>query len=246
MRTLSIENISCRYRKGPLVLSGFSLEAGAGEVLALLGVNGAGKTTAFRAVVGLLVPEVGSIEVAGISPTSERREANRRLGYVPHESLLYPALSGLENLNMFGLLWDVAPEAIRQKSDTLLQSAGLWEKRNEWVRSYSRGMQQKLSICAALLHQPQVLLLDEPFNNLDMASVLWVRGLLRRLADAGSAIVLSSHLPETVDAVADRVALLCDKRITDVLDRKQVQKLGGVSAVFEKVSQGLASSETRP
>ncbi len=233
MAGVEVTDLGFRHGKGPDVLSNLSLAARPGEVLGLLGVNGAGKTTLFRLIAGLLKPRTGSIRVAGFDVAVDRREASRRLGFVPDEPLLYPRMSAQENLNQFAVLWGVPGAEARDRSESLLRETGLWEERNAWVEGFSRGMRQKLSLACALLHQPPVLVLDEPFNGLDMSATLWLRNLLRRRADAGDCIVLSSHQPEALDALSDRLAILHRGGLAEVLDRAEVARRGGSAEIFQ-------------
>ena len=158
----------------------------------------------------------------------------RRSGYVPDTPLLYPQLSAAENLNLFGLLWGVASDRIGPRAEALLKEVALWDVRDQWVRSYSHGMRQKLSLCAALLHEPQVLLMDEPFTGLDVAGVLWARAILRGAAAAGRCVLFTSHTPEVVDVLADRVALLDGGRIVEVRTARQLAETGGALALLER------------
>lgn len=232
--TIVVRNVFFRHGHGPEVLTNLSLAAAPGELVGLLGANGAGKTTLFNLVVGLLQPASGEIEVAGFSMAAARREGSRCLGYVPDEPLAYPKLSALENLNRFGLLWGVPRSEIRERSESLLREAGLWEERNIWAEAYSRGMRQKLSLCCALLHRPRVLILDEPFNGLDLGATLWLRSMLQNWVKAGGCALLSSHQPEALDALSDRLLVLRDRRILRDLDRAALSGEGGSAAVFRQ------------
>ncbi|WP_163867418.1 ABC transporter ATP-binding protein [Myxococcus eversor] len=227
--------MSFRHGRGPAVLDQVSLEARPGEVLGLLGANGAGKTTLFRVVAGLLKPRTGQVRVAGVDVATNPGEASRRLGFVPDEPLLYPRLSALENLNQFGVLWGVPAAQARPRAEALLRETGLWEERDAWVEGYSRGMRQKLSLCCALLHRPAVLVLDEPFNGLDLGASLWLRALLRARAEAGDCILLSHHQPEVLDALVDRLAVLRRGRVMDLVDRVEVARQGGTARLYQRV-----------
>lgn len=232
MSGIELNDVWFQYGRAPALLRGLSLSAPPGEILGVVGENGAGKTTLFRLVAGLLEPRSGRLEVAGINVRTERREASRRLGFVPDEPLVYPRLSALENLARFALLWGVPKGQAKSRAEALLREAELWDARDQWAESYSRGMRQRLSLCCALLHSPSVLLLDEPFNGLDLGAGLWLRGVLRRHAEEGGCVVLSSHQPEALDALADRLALLQDGRAEQTFDRRQLAQEGGAEAVF--------------
>lgn len=245
MSALELTEVSFRYRKGPEVLRGVSLVARAGEILGLVGENGAGKTTLFRLVAGLLEPTEGRIRVAGTEVRGSRREAVRQLGFVPDEPLFYPRLSAQENLARFGLLWGVPKAEARVRAGSLLRDAELWEVRDQWAESYSRGMRQRLALCCALLHAPAVLLLDEPFTGLDLEAGIWLRAVLRRHVEAGGAVVLSSHEPATLDVLADRLALLARGCVARVLSRQEVLQEGGAEAVFLRARGRAASTDER-
>ncbi|WP_426748190.1 ABC transporter ATP-binding protein [Myxococcus faecalis] len=234
MSGVKLSGVSFRHGQGPAVLDQVSLEARPGEVLGLLGANGAGKTTLFRVVAGLLKPRAGQVRVAGIDVATNPSKASQRLGFVPDEPLLYPRLSALENLNQFALLWGVPATQARPWAEALLRDTGLWEVREAWVESYSRGMRQKLSVCCALLHRPSVLMLDEPFNGLDLDAALWLRGLLRARAEAGDCILLSHHQPEVLDVLVDRLAVLHRGQVMDLFDRAEMARQGGTAKLYQR------------
>ncbi len=235
MSGISLRDVSFRYATGAPVLAGLTLEAPAGSTLGLLGDNGAGKTTTFRLLAGLLRPDGGEIEIAGVAVAAEPERVRRLSAYVPDEPLLYPSLSALENLNLFGLLWGVPSERIRERAERLLREVGLWDVRHQWVKGYSRGMRQKLSICAGLLHEPRVVLMDEPFNGLDVSASLWARRLLRDFVEGGGCVVFTSHTPELVESFADRIAILHRGTIAFAGDREAVRREGGIVAVYQRV-----------
>src|SRR5262249_18412437 len=133
---ISMKSVCFAYKKDVPVLEQASLEVQYGQVMGFLGSNGAGKTTTFRLLAGLLLPQAGEIFVAGHSVALERIEARQQAAYIPDEPILYPRLSALENLNMFGLLWGIDPVLVRSRAQELLQEVGLWEVRNDWVESY--------------------------------------------------------------------------------------------------------------
>jgi len=231
---IDVENVIFRHGGpgAPEVLNGLSLTAHAGEITGLLGANGAGKTTLFRLVVGLARPQQGKIRVAGIDMRDGRREASRHLGFVPDEPLLYDKMSALENVNRFALLWGVPGQQARAHAETRLKQADLWNERNRLVETYSRGMRQRLSVVCVLLHQPSVLVLDEPFTGLDLDAAQWLREVLVSLTNEGKCVLLSSHRPDALDALSDKLALLHGGRIVRTLDRAELAHQGGSAKVF--------------
>jgi heme exporter protein A len=178
------------------VLRGVDLDLARDELLVVTGPNGSGKTTLLRICAGLALPSGGSLEL----------DADRgRLGYLGHESLLYRDLTALENLDLYGRLYRVAER--RERIGMLLERFGLWEVRGERVASYSRGMTQRLALCRVLLHDPELLILDEPHTALDGDAATLLDRELRALRD-GRALLLSTHDPARVEPLATaRLAL---------------------------------------
>jgi heme exporter protein A len=172
------------------VIERLDLDVAAGEFLLLTGPNGSGKTTLLRLVAGLAAPSAGELEVEGGRGT---------LGYLGHEPLLYRDLTALENLDLYGRLYRV-PER-RERIGMLLERYGLWDVRGERVGSYSRGMTQRLALCRALLHEPELLVLDEPFTALDVDGAELLDCQLAELAGAAT-VVLTTHEPARVDPLA--------------------------------------------
>ena len=171
------------------VIDRLDLDVAAGEFLLLTGPNGSGKTTLLRLVAGLLAPTGGTLEVA-----VERAQ----VGFLGHEPLVYRELTPLENLDLYGRLYRI-PER-RERIGALLERFGLWEVRNDRVSTFSRGMQQRLGLCRALLHEPDLVVLDEPFNALDAQGI---ELLARELAGlAGRTVVVATHEPEHVEPLA--------------------------------------------
>ncbi len=232
---IQVREVSFRYSGGVDVLSKVSFSAQPGEILGFLGANGAGKTSLFRLLTGLVRPASGTVEVAGFDLPRQRLDANKCIGFVPDESLLYSRMSALENLNQFALLWGVPGGEARSRSEALLRDANLWDERHVWVEHYSRGMKQRLSLICALLHKPRILILDEPFNALDLEAAIWLRTLLRRAAANGDCILLSSHQAQTLDELADRLAVLEHGKIAALLDRPALAEQGGTEAVFLRI-----------
>ena len=207
---IEIANLYKRYGRKP-VLRGVSLSVAEGQVMALLGANGAGKTTLMRIVSGLAKPERGEIRLGGVPFKRAGHELRRYIGLVSHAPLLYDNLTAEENLHFFARMYDLrAPEA---RIEEVLAGVDLYARRRDPVRTYSRGMVQRLAIARAILHNPPVLLLDEPDTGLDQASAEMLHELIRRLGAANRAILLSTHNLERALAWADSVCLLVDGKI---------------------------------
>ncbi len=207
------------------------LEVRRGEVFGFLGPNGAGKTTSIAMMLGLLHPSAGSVEVFGQSVTPNHTSALRRIGALVGAPGLYPYLSGRDNL---GLLARVSSGVGAARIDEVLEVVQLTYASNRKVAGYSTGMKQRLGLAAALLHHPELLILDEPTNGLDPAGMRDIREILRGLADGGTSVFLSSHLLHEIEQVADRVAVLNKGRV--VAQGSVSELLGGESVVKVKVA----------
>ena len=204
------ENVHKRFGRKP-VLRGVNLAVESGQVTALLGANGAGKTTLMRIISGLARPDKGTIVLGGVQMARGLHELRRYVGLVSHLPLLYDSLSGWENLAFFAQLYDMAEPKAR--IEAVLRAVDLWVRRNDPVRTYSRGMVQRLAIGRAMLHNPPVLLLDEPDTGLDPESAERLHELIRNLGAANRAILLTTHNLEHAAAWADTVCFLADGKI---------------------------------
>ncbi|MEL6603052.1 MAG: ABC transporter ATP-binding protein [Cyanobacteria bacterium J06614_10] len=189
-------------------VSDVSLKLEPGEVLAFLGPNGAGKTTTIKMIAGLIRPDAGWVKIAGLNP-HHQPEALSGIGAVLEGNRnLYWRLTALENLEYFGVLRKMPRKQARSRGLSLLETFGLLEKRKEPVQNLSRGMQQKIAIAVALIHQPQLLLLDEPTLGLDVEAGETVKAIVRQIASSGCAILLTTHQLNVAEALSDRVAII--------------------------------------
>jgi len=221
---------------GVPVLSGVDLTVEAGELVVLLGSNGAGKTTLLRVLATLLRPSGGTLALFGEDASRRPPSTRRRIGYVGHESACYPDLTGRENLEFHAELHGIGDGPARIVD--VLRWAGLEDAARRPVRVYSRGMTQRLALARALLHGPELLLLDEPFSGLDPAAVTRLQALLVELRRAGHAIVLSTHDLDRVATVATRVAMLHRGRIAWAQDGPSDAIV--LAAAYEAVITGRA------
>jgi len=195
------------------VLKGVDLELGQGEFITLLGPNGAGKTTLLRILATLAKPTSGTIELAGIPLKEAKTSIRALLGVISHQTFLYEDLTARENLNFYGKLYEVPnlPERI----DDLLLKVGLDRRANDRVRTFSRGMQQRLSIARAILHNPPILLLDEPDTGLDRQAADMLQSLIQDMATIGEprSVIMTTHNLERGLAMCDRVIVLANGKI---------------------------------
>ena len=200
-----VRNFSKRYGSVAAV-RGLNLEVPAGEILGLVGPNGAGKTTTLRALAGILRPTEGALSIAGFDMAVQPVEAKRRLAFIPDEPHLFDYLTVEEHLRFTARLYSV-PDA-EARIPQLLAEMELTEKKEVLPSELSRGMKQKLSVAIALLHDPAVLILDEPLTGLDPAGIRRMKDTVRRRAERGTAVILSSHLLNLVEELCTRVLLL--------------------------------------
>ena len=189
-----------------------SLEVGPGEIVGFLGPNGAGKTTTLRCCSGLLRPDAGEIVIAGASLLREPGRAKARFGFVPDRPFLYERLSAREMLELVGALYDVPVAAAQARATELLARLGLDEAVDDLIEGYSQGMRQKVAVAAAVLHDPPLLLLDEPLGGLDPHGAKALKDLLRERAARGLGVLVSTHLLEVAERLCDRVVILSHGR----------------------------------
>ncbi len=189
-------------------LRGVTAEFDAGQFHAILGENGAGKTTLLRALAGLAQPTRGEISIFGRSP----REACREIGYMAHPSLLYDEMSGMENLRYFARLYGIAGDG---RCEDVIRAVGLDPELTRAVGQYSQGMRQRMSLARAILHDPSVLLLDEPFSNVDVQSARAMAALLNGMRDAGKTVFVITHQALLLEGVADEFVWMHAGQIVD-------------------------------
>jgi ABC-2 type transport system ATP-binding protein len=202
-----IEKLQKRYGDVEAVKD-ISFKVEPGEIFGLLGPNGAGKTTTIRCLCTLTTPDTGKVEVSGISVIEQPRAARRRLGYVAQEVALDKVLTGRELLQLQAALYHLPSSVAKKRIEEVIQLLGLEEYANKKTGTYSGGMRRRIDLAAGLLHQPDVLVLDEPTVGLDIESRFVVWDLLRKLREAGTTVLITSHYLEEIDALADRVAII--------------------------------------
>lgn len=208
---LCMRNVRKRFDRP--VIDGLDLRVRRGEFYTLLGANGAGKTTTLRMAVGLLAPDGGDIAVLGRDARTEAVEVKRRVAYLPDEPLLYDRLKPYEYLEFVSGLWGVPPNEARGRAERLLSMLGLADHAEELVEGFSRGMRQKLSLAGALIHEPELIVLDEPLTGLDAAASRLVKDLLLRHVADGGTVILSTHIMEVAERLAQRIGILCGGRL---------------------------------
>jgi len=189
-------------------VSSLDLDVARGEILGFLGPNGAGKSTTVKMLTGMLQPSSGTARVAGFDVVSEPLEVKRRIGYVPESGAVYDNLTAAEYLDLVASLHHLDPARTRVRADELLQLFGLRDEAHRRIAEYSKGMRQKVLLSAALLHNPEVLFLDEALAGLDANAALIVKELLRSLAAQGKTIFFCSHILEVVERICSRIIII--------------------------------------
>ncbi len=216
-----------------------SFIARAGGVTGYLGPNGSGKSTTLKMITGLIAMKSGSILFQGESIHSNLMAFKRRMGYVPEEPHLYTHLTSAEYLVMVGQLRDIARRVASERIDGLLRYFELYDDRHVPISAYSKGMRQKVLLAAALLHNPELLLLDEPFSGLDVGSALIVRSLIGELAGRGKVVLFSSHELETVERLCSHIVILHRGRVVadDSIERlRTLMSLPTLEDIFSQLA----------
>jgi ABC-2 type transport system ATP-binding protein len=231
------------YNHLPAV-SGVCFQIKPGEILGYLGPNGAGKSTTVKMLTGIIEPSEGQIFYNGVSVYDDFPAFQRRIGYVPEEPHLYPHLTGREYLQLVGRLRGMPRSYLEPKIDQFLRLFSLFSDGHAPLSSYSKGMRQKILLSGALLHNPEILILDEPFSGLDVTSAMVVRSLLKRLANEGKMIFYSSHVLEVVEKVCSTVLILRKGQVVAYDSISHLQELmnkpslEGVFAQLAEVEDG--------
>jgi ABC-2 type transport system ATP-binding protein len=185
----------------------------AGEFYALLGPNGAGKTTTLRMVVGLLKPDAGSIAVLGIDALADPIAAKRKIAWVSDEPMIYDKLTPLEYLAFVAGLWNVDPATAEASATALIDWLGLTPHANERCEGFSRGMRQKVALAGALVHDPSLIILDEPLTGLDAGTARQVKDVLQARVRAGGTVIMTTHILEVAERMAERIGVLANGRL---------------------------------
>ena len=198
---------------GRPAVDGLDLTVARGEFYALLGPNGAGKTTTLRMVAGLLAPDAGRIEVLGIDLAVDPAAAKRRIAYLPDDPMLYGKLKPTEYLEFVAGLWDIDGKAAEPRARELLAWLDLDKHAHELTEGFSRGMKQKLALAGALIHAPELLILDEPLTGLDAGAARQVKDLLLAHVAAGGTVILTTHILEVAERLAQRIGIIQHGRL---------------------------------
>src|SRR5579862_8853790 len=206
--TFSIEIRDLRKSFDRPAVDGLDLAIRSGEFYTLLGPNGAGKTTTLRMLVGLLRPDAGSISILGIDALADPVAAKQMMAWISDEPMIYDKLTPFEYLEFVAGLWGIGPAAAEARAQELLSWLDLAPHAGERCEGFSKGMRQKVALAGALVHEPRVIILDEPLTGLDAGSARQVKSVLRERVDAGGTIIMTTHILEVAERMADRIGVI--------------------------------------
>lgn len=239
---IELKNLTKRF--GDIVaVHRVNLSVSEGEIFGFIGPNGAGKTTTLRMMGGVLAPTEGSVIIDGVDMAEEPEKAKKRIGFIPDRPFLYEKLTGMEFLRFTADLYDIGDGEFREKSEKILKQFSLYHWGDELVESYSHGMKQRLIISAAILHDPKVIVVDEPMVGLDPAGSRMVKNLFRNLAKEGTTIFMSTHTLGMAEDVCDRIgiihkgSLIATGTTQELMGRAQVRE-GDLEEVFMILTEG--------
>ncbi len=210
-QALSVRGLTKRFDR--LAVDSLDLTIHAGEFYALVGPNGAGKTTTLRMVAGLLRPDAGAVSIFGIDALEDPVAAKQVMAWVSDEPMIYDKLTPLEYLEFVAGLWGIAPAISEPAAQELLISLGLEPHKHERCEGFSKGMRQKVALAGALVHDPRLIILDEPLTGLDAVSARHVKGLLAARVRAGCTIIMTTHILEVAERMADRIGVIASGRL---------------------------------
>ncbi|MBC7408518.1 MAG: ABC transporter ATP-binding protein [Arcicella sp.] len=204
---ITIKNLNKVY-DSTLILKDINLNFYAGQITGYIGPNGAGKSTTLKILIGMLGDFTGQVSVLGFDVKTNSMEVKKRIGYVPENAILYEVLTPMEYLLFIGRLYQLEDAVIEKRATELLTILGLKEVINSRMNTFSKGMRQKVLLISGLIHNPEIIFLDEPLSGLDANAVILVKEILSKLKEAGKTIIYSSHIMDVVEKLSDRIIIL--------------------------------------
>ncbi len=241
---LKINNLTKTYSKNAVpAVNNLSLEVKPGEIFGFIGPNGAGKSTTIKCATGILSYDDGNIRIGGIDLKSSPIEAKRLIGYVSDDHATYERLTGAEYVNFMANVYDVPESERKARLDKYLEIFDLKSAINDQIKSYSHGMKQKLNVIGALIHEPELWILDEPLTGLDPKSAYNLKNLMREYANEGKSVFFSSHVLDVVEKVCDRVGIIDKGNLITVCSVSELHE-SGLSSSLEDLFLQITSNET--
>jgi ABC-2 type transport system ATP-binding protein len=243
-KMIELKNLTKRFGN-VVAVNRLNLSVSKGEIFGFIGPNGAGKTTTLRMMGGVLAPTEGSVVIDGLNMASEPEKVKKRIGFIPDRPFLYEKLTGMEFLRFTADLYEIKDDLFRKKSEEVLKKFLLYDWGDELIESYSHGMKQRLIISAAILHDPKVIVVDEPMVGLDPAGIKMVKGLIRDLAQKGTTLFMSTHTLAMAEDVCDRIGIIHKGVLiaigtTEELKRRAQVQEGDLEEVFLILIEGVS------
>jgi len=234
---IQLQNVFQSYGSTP-VLKGIDLSVSAGQVVGYIGPNGAGKSTTLKILIGMLPDFTGEVRVLGMDVKTQSLDIKRRIGYVPENAALYDTLTPMEYLNFLGQLYELDPAHIERKALELLRLFQLSDHAHARMTTFSKGMRQKVLLISGMLHNPDVIFLDEPLSGLDANAVVLVKEIIRQLANGGKTIFYSSHIMDVVEKISDRIIILAQGQVVaqGTFRELQQQNTGSLEQLFAQLT----------
>jgi ABC-2 type transport system ATP-binding protein len=243
---IELKNLTKRYGK-TLAVNALSLSVSRGEIFGFIGPNGAGKTTTIRMMGGVLAPTGGSVIIDGINMADDPESVKRRIGFIPDRPFLYEKLTGMEFMRFSADLYGVDERIFLEETPTLLKKFAIYDWAHELIESYSHGMKQRLIISAALLHNPTVIIVDEPMVGLDPAAIKMVKDMFRELANRGKTLFMSTHTLAVAEDICDRIGIIHRGSLIATGTMGELKRdAGGQGADLEEVFLRLTEEQTVP
>lgn len=234
---LSIYHLSKTYPGGKIGVQDLTLEVKAGEIYGFIGHNGAGKTTTIKAIVGLHKFDEGSVTIDGVSIIDDPLRAKSLTAYIPDNPELYDNLTGMQFLNFVADIFRVSKSDRQARIEKYANELEIVSALNDQISSYSHGMKQKLAIIAAFVHEPKLLIMDEPFVGLDPKAAFTVKNMMREFCDKGNAIFFSTHVLEVAEKLCDKIAIIKGGRLIAAGTMEEVKGNASLEEVFLEVTE---------
>jgi ABC-2 type transport system ATP-binding protein len=225
-------------------VSGLDLRVKAGEFYALVGPNGAGKTTTLRMVAGLMQPDAGEISVCGFDALRDSVAAKRTMAWVSDEPMIYDKLSPFEYLEFVAGLWGIDAKTAEARAKELFNWLGLEPHAHQRCEGFSKGMRQKVALAGGLVHEPKLIILDEPLTGLDAGSARQVKNVLRERVDAGNTVIMTTHILEVAERMADRIGIIAQGRLIAEGSLAELRKLARGAATLEETFLTLVADQS--